>query len=112
MKKRTETVTTPRKTSTALPVTSNLKPTAPVSAPPLPTAFALGSRPPAPRPTPRSVPPRPQTAFSTLIEHNEQVRRERIAMAAYLRAEKNGFCTDPVENWLAAEREVDGRMVS
>lgn len=112
-KKRNDPATAPRKTSTALPVTSNLKATTPVAAPPLPTAFATASRPPAPRPTPRSVPLRPQQAnLSTLIAHNEQVRRDRIAMAAYLRAEQNGFCTDPVENWLLAEREIDSRMVS
>ncbi|HEY9199829.1 MAG TPA: DUF2934 domain-containing protein [Gammaproteobacteria bacterium] len=31
-----------------------------------------------------------------------------IAEAAYLKAEHRGFCSgDPLDDWLAAEREVD-----
>ncbi len=35
-------------------------------------------------------------------------REERIARAAYLRAEARGFYNgDPMADWLAAEREID-----
>ncbi len=35
-------------------------------------------------------------------------RQEMVAEAAYLRAEQRGFGPgDPMEDWLAAEREVD-----
>jgi hypothetical protein len=37
-------------------------------------------------------------------------RRRRIAHAAYGRAERAGFVGDPVEDWLAAEREVDASL--
>lgn len=40
-------------------------------------------------------------------------RRDLIAQAAYLRAEKRGFNGgDPVEDWLAAEKEVDTKLAS
>jgi hypothetical protein len=38
---------------------------------------------------------------------SQEQRRELIAKAAYLRAEKHGFNTDPVDDWLTAEVEVD-----
>jgi uncharacterized coiled-coil DUF342 family protein len=42
---------------------------------------------------------------------NTNDRRELIAQAAYLRAEKRGFQGgDPVEDWLAAEAEVEARL--
>lgn len=44
---------------------------------------------------------------------NTNDRHELIAQAAYLRAEKRGFQGgDPVEDWLAAEAEVDARLRS
>ncbi|MBI5039829.1 MAG: DUF2934 domain-containing protein [Gammaproteobacteria bacterium] len=48
---------------------------------------------------------RPATKTSEIsLEH----RQEMVAEAAYLRAEQRGFGPgDPVEDWLAAEREVD-----
>lgn len=112
-KKRNDTATTSRKTSTAQPVTSTIKATTPAAAAPLPTAFANASRPPAPRPTPRSVPQRPQPSnLASLFAHNDQVRRDRIAKAAYFLAERTGFRSDPVQNWLEAEREIDSRRAS
>ncbi|HEU4618283.1 MAG TPA: DUF2934 domain-containing protein [Gammaproteobacteria bacterium] len=43
--------------------------------------------------------------------NEESERRERIALAAYVRAEQRGFQGgDPVEDWLAAEAEVDGAL--
>jgi Protein of unknown function (DUF2934) len=39
------------------------------------------------------------------------VREKMIAVAAYFRAEHRGFnCGDPVEDWLAAEAEVDAML--
>ena len=41
-------------------------------------------------------------------ELSAELRREMIAEAAYLRAERRGFSAgDPTEDWLEAEREVD-----
>lgn len=38
-------------------------------------------------------------------------RRQMIAEAAYFRAERRGFdAGDPVEDWMAAEAEVDARL--
>jgi hypothetical protein len=38
-------------------------------------------------------------------------REEMIAVAAYFRAEHRGFnCGDPVDDWLAAEAEVDAML--
>jgi hypothetical protein len=43
--------------------------------------------------------------------HNEyRTRHEKIAELAYLHAEQLGFeNTDPVENWLWAEKFIDGQ---
>lgn len=41
-------------------------------------------------------------------ELSPDARRQMIAEAAYLRAEQRGFVAgDPLDDWLAAEREVD-----
>lgn len=51
----------------------------------------------------RSAPPR--------NEISEDMRRSMIAQAAYLRAERRGFTGgDEVEDWLAAEAEVDALL--
>lgn len=39
-------------------------------------------------------------------------RQRMIAEAAYLRAESLGFCSDPKEDWLTAEAEVDARLAA
>jgi hypothetical protein len=44
-------------------------------------------------------------------ESATDLRRQMIAEAAYLRAEQRGFGSgDPLEDWLAAEREVDTQL--
>lgn len=46
-------------------------------------------------------------------EENKIDRREMIATAAYYRAEKRGFMgdeADAVEDWLAAEMEIDDEL--
>ncbi len=44
---------------------------------------------------------------------SENMRRSMIAQAAYLRAERRGFTGgDEVEDWLAAEAEVDALLKS
>jgi len=46
-----------------------------------------------------------------MVQVNEQQRRQMIASAAYLRAERRGFkCGDPVTDWLEAEAEVDAEL--
>lgn len=40
-----------------------------------------------------------------------ELRHEMISTAAYFRAEQRGFCGgDSLDDWLAAEAEVDGRL--
>jgi len=52
--------------------------------------------------------PRSAGASEGALDAPEQ-RREKVAVAAYFRAERRGFAgDDPVEDWLEAEREVDG----
>jgi len=79
-------------------------PHAPTPGPSIPSAPALRSTraPTAPTlPTTRTAPTAP-----TIEE-----RRQLVAKLAYFRAERLGFRTDPVEDWLWAEREVE-RMLS
>ncbi|MGE0384373.1 MAG: DUF2934 domain-containing protein [Gammaproteobacteria bacterium] len=50
-------------------------------------------------------------AVTTPADASASNRQEQIACAAYYRAERRGF--EPgheIEDWLAAEREVDGRL--
>lgn len=64
-----------------------------------------------------ALPPKPTHNFFPLrfspppsVSENE--RRNRVAMAAYLRAERRGF--EPgheVEDWCAAEAEVSAQLV-
>ena len=37
-------------------------------------------------------------------------RHQMIARAAYRRAERVGFAIDPLQSWLAAEREIDAEL--
>lgn len=81
----------------------------PPSAPP-------ASAPPADKAAPRrrTAAPQaaaPQSGASTGITVSEDARRAMIAQAAYLRAERRGFTAgDEVEDWLAAEAEVDALL--
>ena len=53
------------------------------------------------------VPTTPTNA-STATEMNPEERRERIATAAYYRAERRNFAGDAgLDDWLEAEREID-----
>jgi chromosome segregation ATPase len=45
-----------------------------------------------------------------MTQITDEQRRRMIAEAAYFRAEHQGFCGDPVEDWLRAEREIDARF--
>lgn len=56
-----------------------------------------------------SAAPAPDT--TTAITVSENARRAMIAQSAYLRAERRGFTPgNEVEDWLAAEAEVDGLL--
>jgi hypothetical protein len=47
------------------------------------------------------------------VNTNQEKRLQMIAVSAYFRAEKNGFFRNgEVENWLAAEQEVDRHLSS
>lgn len=56
-------------------------------------------------------PAAPASGASTGITVSEDARRAMIAQAAYLRAERRGFAGgDEVDDWLAAEAEVDALL--
>jgi hypothetical protein len=46
----------------------------------------------------------------TVARVSGEERRRLIAAAAYRYAESAGFSTDPVTNWLRAERDVDAAL--
>jgi hypothetical protein len=51
------------------------------------------------------------TGASTAVTVSADTRRAMIAQAAYLRAERRGFTSGgEVEDWLAAEAEVDALL--
>lgn len=87
--------------------------TTPSAAPP---SAPRPSAPPADKAAPRrrTAAPQaaaPQSGASTGITVSEDARRAMIAQAAYLRAERRGFTAgDEVEDWLAAEAEVDALL--
>jgi hypothetical protein len=72
----------------------------------------------SPQPAERAPPRRRAAPKSTAasgaatgITVSEDVRRAMIAQAAYLRAERRGFAQGgEVEDWLAAEAEVDALL--
>ncbi|MEW6219172.1 MAG: DUF2934 domain-containing protein [Thermodesulfobacteriota bacterium] len=43
-------------------------------------------------------------------EIDPETRRKMIAEAAYFRAQKAGAASDPLDNWLAAEQEIDRQL--
>lgn len=49
-----------------------------------------------------------KSSAATLPEITPELRRHMIQEAAYLRAEQRGFANgDPVNDWLAAEKDID-----
>ncbi|HEX4266939.1 MAG TPA: DUF2934 domain-containing protein [Steroidobacteraceae bacterium] len=55
--------------------------------------------------------PAPAAGASPRIKVSEEARRAMVAEAAFLRAERRGFAAgDEVEDWLAAEAEVDALL--
>ena len=58
-----------------------------------------------------SAPGQAKPAPSTAEPGSADERWRMIAEEAYLRAERRGFSHgDPIDDWLAAEREVDKRL--
>lgn len=45
-------------------------------------------------------------------KHTREERHQMIAKVAYGHAERTGFATDPVVNWLLAEREIDSQLAT
>lgn len=71
-------------------------------------------KPSAGQPARAAAKPRPRRPRepAPVAEAAEQARRHRVAEAAYYRALARGFeGGDPVEDWLAAEREIAARDV-
>jgi hypothetical protein len=52
----------------------------------------------------------PASAASPLPFVSHEDRHRLIAVAAYRHAERAGFATDPMANWLLAEREIDAQL--
>ena len=76
------------------------------STPPAPAAESA-----APRRSTAAPKAAAQPGASKGITVSEDARRAMIAQAAYLRAERRGFTGgDEVEDWLAAEAEVDALL--
>jgi hypothetical protein len=73
-----------------------------------------------PAPAPQQPPPQPEPTevTATHLERHEipsfsESREARIAEAAYWRAERRGFTAgQELDDWLAAEREVDGPLAT
>lgn len=84
------------------------------------TRRTTGSRTPeSPQPAEKIAPRRrapaasaaPAAPATTAITVSEEARRAMIAQAAYLRAERRGFTPgNEVEDWMAAEAEVDALL--
>lgn len=84
-----------RTTETAQPLEASPRRRAPRAKPAAPVAAT------APQPA----------AAPASIAVSEEARRAMIAQAAYLRAERRGFAPGgEVEDWVAAEREVDALL--
>lgn len=73
------------------------------------TATRSGKTAPAKNPAKTAAPRKARTSSSRSPRKlSADLRRQMIAEAAYLRAERRGFSPgDPNEDWLEAEREVD-----
>ena len=55
----------------------------------------------------------PYYAMVTVPPHFNDPHHTAIAEAAYFRAERRGFAPGhELEDWLAAEREIEGRLIS
>ena len=66
---------------------------------------------PARRPAPAATPAPGTAGASTRITFSEEARRAMIEQAAYLRCERRGLAPGgEVEDWLAAEAEVDALL--
>lgn len=85
---------------------------APAPAPAAPPAAA-----PAPAPTPKPAPaatpppaPAPAPARPAVKPVTAEERHRMIAEAAYYIALRKGFNSDPRENWLLAEKEIDAKL--
>ena len=65
----------------------------------------------APRRGAAPVPPTTASGGATGVAVSEDTRRAMVAQAAYLRAQRRGFAAGgEVEDWLAAEAEVDALL--
>ena len=62
----------------------------------------------APKTASKSAAPRKKATKSSVITSEERYRM--IETAAYYIAEKNGFNTNHMDHWLAAELEVDAKL--
>jgi hypothetical protein len=66
---------------------------------------------PVKKPASTATPARKPRSRASTADISPEIRQQMIAEAAYLRAERRGFSAgDPLDDWLAAEREVDMLM--
>jgi hypothetical protein len=90
-----------------------------MSAPATVTAISAARTPPAPvvevRTEPEVAVKAPEVRTEPVVvalapKITGEERHRRIAKAAYRHAEQAGFRTDPLQNWLRAEREIDAEL--
>lgn len=63
---------------------------------------------PVKKPTSTETPARKSRSRAGTADISPEIRQQMIAEAAYLRAEQRRFSAgDPLDDWLAAERDVD-----
>jgi DUF2934 family protein len=103
-----------RRTSdtTRSPKPAGAGPQVPTSAKTQPEASAAKPEPAKPRVSrPKVSKPAAAGAAAVVPQVSEETRRAMIAESAYLRAERRGFAPGyEVEDWCAAEREVDALL--
>jgi hypothetical protein len=102
-----------RRTSdtTRSPKPAGAAPQVPTSAKPQPDAAAAKPEPSKPRVSKPKVSKPAAVGATVAPQVSEETRRAMIAESAYLRAERRGFAPGhEVEDWCAAEREVDALL--
>ena len=107
---------TPAKKISVSPATAKAEPTAKVAAAPAPapaSAPVKAAPAVAPAPAPVKAPSARLSAKPVKESHGKispEDRHQMIAEAAYFIAVKNGFNSDPTQNWAQAEAQIDAKL--
>ena len=106
---------TPAKKISGSPVTAKAEPTVKVAPAPVPAPAPVKAAPAvAPARTPVKAPPTSKLSAKAAKESSGKIapedRHQMIAEAAYFIAVKNGFNSDPTQNWAQAEAQIDAKL--